>query len=384
LTTEPELPNETNLALPVGEVSSSDAQRGEDTAPAPTPVQPLTPTPAPSAFARLSTEPRSVLGASLDLLTRSAAELRRASLYVGVLILGTVGPLVLLLWGAAASDYDFRRAFARDSGLPGWVSAGEFLAVLGIVMASIESRAVGSALLAARLDERPLSLKDAIRRSRMVFWRLVGVSIVVNLPLFILQALLDARLAELFSGRIDISDLTATLIVAVIGTPLAYATTSVVLGDVGPIEAARRSILLFRARKRSAVVVSLLAVIAQLLTAGGLLTGLDIVVRVIDTLKLDPTSGSVSIALITVILVAITFAGGSLLFTVNAIALAPQVVMFAALTHVAPGLDAVRTEPIPAPWSDGERPFRWFTLPLLGGFVLGAIVLFGGLASLSR
>jgi hypothetical protein len=33
---------------------------------------------------------------------------------------------------------------------------------------------------------------------------------------------------------------------------------------------------------------------------------------------------------------------------------------------------------------EGERRFRWLTLPLIGGFVLGAIVLVGGLSSLSR
>ena len=75
-------------------------------------------------------------------------------------------------------------------------------------------------------------------------------------------------------------------------------------------------------------------------------------------------------------IVAVVFAFGTLLFTVYALTVAPQVVMFLGLTHATFGLDRVR------PGGDrttrtprrGRRRFRWFTRPMLLGFVARASV----------
>ena len=69
------------------------------------------------------------------------------------------------------------------------------------------------------------------------------------------------------------------------------------------------------------------------------------------------------------------FAIGTLVFTVTAISVAPQVVMFVGLTHVTFGLDHVRhggdTDPdLPRP---GQRRFRWITRPLIGWMALGLV-----------
>jgi hypothetical protein len=90
--------------------------------------------------------------------------------------------------------------------------------------------------------------------------------------------------------------------------------------------------------------------------------------------------------LITAIIVAAVFALGSLLFTITALAIAPQTVMFAALTHVAPGVDKVRRtrqewDPN-AYWQMRGAEFRWITLPLVGGMVLGAVTLVFGVSSI--
>jgi hypothetical protein len=345
------------------------------------------PEPAPSPFAALSTQARSVLGASLDLATRSAADLRAASLYIGLLVLGTAGPFALLLWGTTEVEY-FRTSpppSDQADNLETWLGITGFLAVVGFIVAAIESRGVATALLAARLQQRPLSVRDAVRRSRLVFWRLIGVTIVVQGPLLILQTIVGDRLAEAFRGQSEVSEVTATLITAVIGTPFAYATAGIVLGDVGPVESAKRSIRLFSAARRSALVVSIIGVVAQFITLAGLLAAIDLLARVFEALGLGPDSGTIGIAVITVIVIAAVFALGSLTFTVGALALAPEVVMFTALTHAAPGLDTVRPPAEPLyPGHAWPPPFRWITRPLLATMAMGGVALALGLATLAR
>ena len=341
----------------------------------------------PSPFATLSTQPRSVLGASLDLVTRASRDLRAASLYIGLVLLGTAGPFALLLWGSAEVGV-FERSFLPDdnsTSLQTWVAITGFLAFLGLIVISIESRGLATALLGARLQNRPITVRDAVRRSRMAFWRLIGVTIVVNGPLLIIQSLVGDRLAETFHGRSELSEVTATLIAAIVGTPFAYVTAGIVLGDVSAIEAARRSIRLFSARRRSALVVSIIGVATQFITLAGVGAAVEVAAKAFTALGLGPDSGTVGVAVITVVVIAAVFALGSLSFTVAALALAPEVVMFVALTHAAPGLEWVRppAEP-PYPGYVWQPAFRWLTRPLLATIAIGGVALVLGLASLSR
>jgi hypothetical protein len=366
-------------------MTEEDPEQGPEPAPQPGP-QPQ-PAPAVSPFAALSTQPRSVLGASLDLATRAARDLRAASLYVGLLLLGTAGPFALLVWGSAEVGYFEGANLTNDqsANLENWLAVTGFLAILGLVIASIESRGLATALLGARLQQRPMSVRDGVRRSRMVFWRLVGVTIVVNGPLLILQAIVGDRLAEAFRGQTELSDVSATLISAIVGTPFAYVTAGIVLGDVGPVESAKRSIRLFSARRRSALVVSIIGVVAQFITLAGLLAAADVLARAFIALGLGPGSGTTGVAVITAVVIAIVFAFGSLIFTVAALALAPEVVMFTALTHAAPGLESVRPPAEPAsPFQPALPRFRWITLPLLATIGMGGVALILGLSTLAR
>ncbi len=63
-----------------------------------------------------------------------------------------------------------------------------------------------------------------------------------------MTAILDAVLRE----AADLSLVVTTLVAAIVGAPFAYTLAGVVLGDVGPIEAMRRSFRVFRARKAAA------------------------------------------------------------------------------------------------------------------------------------
>jgi hypothetical protein len=144
---------------------------------------------------------------------------------------------------------------------------------------------------------------------------------------------------------------------------------------VNPFEALRRSLRVFRARKLAAAIVVVFETVTALLVLFGISAGLDLVVRLFEGLGVGPEAGSVGLAVTTIGVVAVTFAFGTLIFTVNAITVAPQVVMFLGLTHASIGLDRVRQGGPEDP--DLRRPgrprFRWLTRSMLLGFMLGAL-----------
>lgn len=339
------------------------------------------PAPEPSPLASLQTTPGAALATAFELLARTNADVRRGSYYIGLIVLGTLGPLALLLWGLAvvSEGRSLRHVLEAVSGAAGEpFFLASWLALGGLTVAYVESRAVATALLGARLDGRAFDLRAAVMRSRAVFWRvLVGIAI-INIPVVIAQDLVASWLAGVLHGESELTAITAAIVIAIVASPFAYVLSGIVLGDVGPIESARRSIRLFSARRMSAVVVSLFALAAQFLTLVGASAALDLIARLFDALHLGPGSGDLGIAGITVVVLVVVFAIGSLLFTVAAIAAAPQVVVFLALTHATLGLD-VTGEAAPT-----RGPFRWLTLPMRGAIALGIVVTVLGLASLNQ
>lgn len=330
-----------------------------------------------SPFAGLPTNAGSVVVTAFDLLTKASRDVRSGSFYVGLIVLGMIGPLAILAWGLeiATDGGSLRDIIQAMSGAAGvWLVVAGYLALAGLLVAYIESRAIATALLGARLEGRAIELRDAVQRSRAVFWRvLVGIAI-INIPAVIAEDLFRTWLSGVFHGATQVASVTPAIVVAIGSSPFAYVLTGIVLGNVGPVEAARRSVRLFSARRLSAVVVSLFALAAQYLTLFGASAALELVGRVFDSLHLGPDSGDVGVAGITLVIVAVVFASGSLLFTVAAIAAAPQVVMFLALTHATPGLAATDGPP--------GRRFRWLTLPMRVAIMVGVIVTIVGLASL--
>jgi hypothetical protein len=100
-----------------------------------------------------------------------------------------------------------------------------------------------------------------------------------------------------------------------------------------------------------------------------------VVLRVVDAVGLGTDSGDAGVVLIGIILAAVVFAVGTLVYTVSAVIAAPQVVMFIGLTHTTIGLDRVAhggSHAIDGPAVASNR-FRWLTRPMLLGFVVGVI-----------
>ncbi len=339
---------------------------------------PTTPGPA-FTPPRLETT-RALIGASFDLLGRATEEMRRASFYIGIIALGTVTPFALATWALAVRSVHLtvHEADALNHGAAYlWYGLLAWPAVIGLLVATIESRIMAISILGGRLVGRPMTVHEALARSRMVFWRTIAVALIAGIPLSLTQVAIDAGFEAIAPIGAD-GTLVATVLAAVlVGAPFAYVLSGVVLGDVGAWEATRRSFRVYRARKVAAAVVALFEAAAVLLILLGLSAGLDIAFRVFSALGLGADSGPAGLLLVTAGIVAVTFAFGTLVYTVTAISLAPQVVMFLGLTHATFGLDHVRPGGDRDPMVRDPRRsrFRVFTRPLL----LGVLVAWVGL-----
>ena len=321
---------------------------------------------------------RRLIGASFDLLNRSSDEMRRASFYIGLVLLGTVGPLALASWAlevVALHKTNAEMDSILAGGAAGWLAFLGSIAIAGILVAAIESRTMASALLGGRLIGRPMSVRGSLARSRMSFWRVVVGSFVVAIPVAIAQLVLGAVFEATLGRQTDVSIVSTTLAAALVGAPFAYVLSGIVLGDVDPFEAARRSFRVFRARKVAAALVAVFETAATLLVLLGLSAGLDIAVRIFGALGLGTNSGPAGLVLMTLGIMAGVFALGTLIYTAYAIAVAPQIVMFVGLTRATFGLDHVRPggDRDPATVRPGRRRFRWLTIPMLIGFAGGLI-----------
>jgi hypothetical protein len=291
-----------------------------------------------------------LLAASFDLLSGARSDLRRASLYIGLIVLLTAGPFALLVLGLVASgnpliDASNGSAFtfidADRSGMVFPFAVGVYVALAGYLVAVIEGQALAIVLLGGRLAGRPIILRAALSRSRVVFWRLIRGGFIVQAPLLIVQFVLAAILTPNGEATSQGATLLATGVATLLGLPFAYLATGIVLGDVGAVESIRRSIRIVRTRLGTAFVVALFAAIAQYLLVLGLGVGGDILVRIATPLRLDPSGGAGSVIALGALLLVFVSAFGTLLFTVSAIEVAPQVVAFLALTRYTGGLDRV-------------------------------------------
>jgi len=330
---------------------------------------------------------RRLIGACFDLLSRSPEEMRRASFYVGAVVSGTAGGYALAAWAVEVVGVHrtvSETETAMTGALGGWLGLLGLVAVVGLLVANVESRAMAAAILGGRAAGTPLGVRSALARSRATFWRVIMASIIVAIPLGLVQGVVLVVLAAAAPTASGLSLAVTVLVAALAGAPFAYLLCGVVLGDVDPFEATKRSFRVFWARKAAAIVVALFESIAQLLILLGLGAGLDIAIRLVTSLGLGAESGAAGIALTTLMVVAGMFAVGTLIFTVTAISIAPQVVMFVGLTHATMGLDQVKPggERDPDALHTGQRGFRWFTRPMVFGFGVAIMGLVGALATL--
>jgi hypothetical protein len=344
----------------------------------PAPVGPVavSPVPVPPVVSA-----RQLIASSFELLLGQSGPLRGASFYIGLIVLGLIGPFVLATWGLLVANpaLDVFNPVG-DPAAPaaaGWMLVLLSLLVAGSLIGGIESTGVAIALLGGAQAGHPIGIRAAVQRTRMCFWPLVVASICVSIPVAIVQSIIGQST--------ELGFISGLVVGTLIQAPFVYAQAGIVLGGVGPIEALKRSIRIVRVRKVAALILAILPSVYGLLVLLGLGAGIDVAVRALEALGLGADSGPAGIALVTVLIVMIVFAIGTLLFTVNAIVYAPQVVMFVGLTRATIGLDRVRPGGDHDPDHHGpERArFRWLTRPMLLGFALGGLALAGFLSTVS-
>lgn len=316
------------------------------------------------------------MGTALDLLTRPDAGLRGASFYIGFMVLLTVGPAALLVGLAMATGgFDVLQQTEPPPVWVWWLMLAFVPAALGFVGAGVEARALASAVIGGRAEGRPLRLRESIAVARARFWPVLGAQVLVGIVSLIAQAVL-VGLFSAFGIRLDALDYALSVVVGVVvGTPFIYAPAGIVLGEADAVEALRRSVRLARARKQLAVVVTLFSVLSGLVVQLGLGIGLDTVSRVASGAGL---ADHVSPILVVPLAAALTFAYGTLVLLTEAIAAAPAVHAFVALTHYTGGLERGRREPLAI-----RRPSDpWFTRGLALVAAVGIVALAGGMLTL--
>ena len=331
--------------------------------------------------------PRRLVGVALDLLTRPDSGLRSASFYIGLILLVTVGPAIAL-FGVAAVQGLPGLPLAEPVGDPGglgasltegtpawflWLMLALVPAFLGFVAAGVEARALASAVIGGRAEGRPMRLRASITVARARFWSVFAAQMLVG----ILGLILGFALGAAFSVRSTdpFGFVISTLVGVVVGLPFIYSTAGIVLGEAGALEALRRSVVLVRARLQLAVVVTLFSVLAGLVVQFGLGLAADTVSRVVSGAGL---ADNFPPALVVPLAAALVFAYGTLVFLTEAIAAAPAVHAFVALTHYTGGLELGRRRPLAVHHSWDP----WFTPGLAALTALGLAALVFGVVAL--
>jgi hypothetical protein len=350
--------------------------------------------PSPPAWSRAYELPsaRRVVGAGLQLAVDASGAIRRASIYIGLLALGALGPAVVLLLlaiGRLLALPGFADTVVSDPRLLFYehpevveplltVYVLVLVGFLVIAAISIDAQAMAITMLGGQASERPVRLWEAVVRARQVFWRLFGAGFLVGLANLVVTLAVTLPFIRPLDSNTGLSFI-ASMIGALAVTPFAFAGTGIVLGDVGATEALRRSVTLFRARPRIAFVVTLFTLVTSAIQTFAIGAGADAAVRVGELMHLGLDQGALALVLTVAIVLAFIVAFGSLTFTIAAIVAAPQVAGFLGLTHYARGLDRAL-----APEDAPPRGFRWVTLPIiatmLGLLALGGLALPGVLA----
>jgi hypothetical protein len=311
-----------------------------------------------------------VLSGAFDLLTQTRLRVRDGALYIGALGLVVLGPV------AVASIAEIPRLSVSASGrLTGPGPSGALvlawaIAAAGAIAVGIEAQVVAISILGGARVGRPMSLWEALRRSRSIFWRAFWAIVAVGFVTGIVTSLVTFGTSLLFDSATDAASVSANLLTGVIVAPLVYVPVGIVLGDVGAGEAIRRSMRLARARFRLALMTSIFAVVTQYILIMAALAGLDLAVRLLEPLRgqlerLDPSSlGGLLVAGVGVLIA--LFAYWTLSFTILALTAAPQVVAFLGLTGYSGGLDRSRDDAVA-----GSRPAR--PGPVSRPMALGAV-----------
>ena len=355
---------------------------------------------------------RELVGRGFDLVVGATPQLRVASLFVAATFLGLAGPgaVVIVELVSRLPDFLVPADLVYPSSPYGPALAGiavlAVIGIIGLVVLSVEGSIVAESLLAGWLTGRPLTLRQAVIRSRQTFWRVVRGSMILSVPLGVLSTAISTALGSRAGQGSDAPSLVSSFVVGLAGAPFTYLISGIVLGDVGAREALRRSVRLARVRWRLPVIMAMLSFVSGAIELFALGAAIDEISRVADVLHLGFNADLPQAVVSYLLLLVGVLAVGTLAFTIGAILAAPRVVAFVGLTQFSGGLDRAREadaaalpsnlptslptvapgqpaapqgdSPVPPPsyWNSAPRPagFRWFTLPTIFGIAAAILV----------
>jgi hypothetical protein len=296
-----------------------------------------------------------IIGRGLDLNVAASSDVRRVAILIGLLALAAAGPIVAFLLAASGGvggltvDGQYVDIVALQgrvdtarilAGLSTWIGIGCFIAL------AIDSQLLAVHVIASRATGRPFSLRPALEVVRIRFWRLARANILVGVILVVPRAVLERILAPR-GIALQSQSVVQVVLDVILSVPFAYLATWILLGQVGAREAVRRSWRLARSRPSLALVIAVVNVAFQTIALVALGSAADILIRIAGALGLDRATGLGIVPLGALVALAI-IAAGSLVMTIAALTVGPQVVAFLRLTGTDGGLAALH---------DPDNPF---------------------------
>ncbi len=325
--------------------------------------------------------PVEIIGRGLDLNVTASGDIRRVALLIGLLTLAAGGPIVAILLIASGLSPDLPmvdgqidfEALQLRSAVRGVATLTMLLGGLCLVGLAIDSQLLAVHVIASRATGRPFALRPALAVVRMRFWRLARANVLVGVILFLPRLLLEQVLAP--RGIVIQSQAVVQVVIdLILSVPFAYVATWVLLGQVGAREAVRRSWHLARSRPSLAIVIATLTVAFQTVALVALGSAAEILLAIATTLGLDHAAGLGYVPLGALLAMAMV-AAGSLVVTIAALTVGPQVVAFLRLTGADGGLVALH---------DPDNPFATPRIePLVSRPMTIALVIEAVLAALA-
>ncbi|TMF40854.1 MAG: hypothetical protein E6I26_02035 [Chloroflexi bacterium] len=331
--------------------------------------------PEPSLPERSPPRAVDVVGRAIDLNLGGSAQIRRASIYAGLLFLAAIGPLAALLVAHSirAGGFDWiidLIALGRTARVDLGPFAG-LVVIVGVgcaIAISVDVQLLAIALIGSRAADRSIDLHAAIGLARRRFWRLVLASIAVGLILIIPRQILATALGN---QNAESGVLLSTALDIVLSAPFAYVGAAVVLAPATPLQAVRWSWRMARRRWRLAFLIGVVNTAVSYLAGFAVSAGLDILIRIAIGLGIDRGLGTVqSIELVAIVAVAIV-AIGSLTMTIAALTVGPQVVAWLGLGGPVDGIAGATTGGLTEP-TGPDWPRRLVSRPMQVALVVEA------------
>jgi hypothetical protein len=377
------------MTLPGDEpVTDPEETPREELAPASASLEPSprAPGPPPLDSAAGATMPGTlaIVSRGLDLNVTASGRVRRGSLYIGLSWLLSAGPIaaVALAYSARQGGFDWLQTLA--SGELQVVPVGPYFEALFLIVVivgvgclvafSVDAQLLATILIGAEATGARFDLRPALGLARLRFWRFVRASILVGLILVIPRLAINQLVLNGRPLGSDTQTLIRTAIDVLLSTPFVYVTTGIVLGGVGARESVGRSWNLARARWRLAFLIAIVNTAVGYVAGFALGAGADILVRLGELFGLGTTTGPLQVGVLAAIVAVAIVSIGSLVMTIAALTVAPQVVAFLGLTGYSAGLGAGR-----ASEGTGARPAE----PLISIPMKIALAISGGAAVLA-